>query len=217
MVVATAHTARGLRQAARLRAGGGIDLVEIRLDSLALRGKKLETAVAKIRLPLILTARHAREGGAAKMTDSERAALLNSLLPLAAFVDIEERSARAMKDVLARAKKAKVQVIVSFHDFTRTPRAARLQAIVRSAKQVGAGIVKIAATLRGPADLAALILLQAKSDNLATMGMGTLGKVSRLVLPSAGSRLVYGYLDRPQVDGQWVAPLLAKRLHELKK
>jgi 3-dehydroquinate dehydratase-1 len=47
------------------------------------------------------------------------------------------------------------------------------------------------------------------------MGMGPLGKVSRLVLPSAGSLLVYGYLDRPQVEGQWPAEEVARRLREV--
>jgi 3-dehydroquinate dehydratase-1 len=47
------------------------------------------------------------------------------------------------------------------------------------------------------------------------MGMGPLGKVSRLVLPMAGARLVYGYLDRPQVEGQWPAEMLSARLAEL--
>ena len=47
------------------------------------------------------------------------------------------------------------------------------------------------------------------------MGMGPLGKVSRLVLPSVGSLLVYGYLDRPQVEGQWPAQEVARRLQEI--
>jgi 3-dehydroquinate dehydratase-1 len=47
------------------------------------------------------------------------------------------------------------------------------------------------------------------------MGMGPLGKVSRLVLGAAGSRLNYGYLDKPQVPGQWPAAELAQRLREV--
>jgi 3-dehydroquinate dehydratase-1 len=47
------------------------------------------------------------------------------------------------------------------------------------------------------------------------MGMGPLGKVSRLVLAAAGSRLNYGYLDKPQVPGQWPAPELVRRLEEV--
>ena len=73
----------------------------------------------------------------------------------------------------------------------------------------------MATTLRNANDLAALIELQASNGKLATMGMGSLGKVSRLVLPMAGAGLVYGYLDRPQVEGQWPADLLAARLSEL--
>jgi 3-dehydroquinate dehydratase-1 len=47
------------------------------------------------------------------------------------------------------------------------------------------------------------------------MGMQKLGKVSRLTLAVAGSRLNYGYLGEPQVSGQWPARLLKQRLAEL--
>ena len=47
------------------------------------------------------------------------------------------------------------------------------------------------------------------------MGMGRLGKISRLLLAQAGSVLNYGYLDQPNASGQWEATLLKKRLAEL--
>ena len=47
------------------------------------------------------------------------------------------------------------------------------------------------------------------------MGMGTFGKISRLLLAQAGSVLNYGYLDQPNASGQWEAVLLQKRLAEL--
>jgi 3-dehydroquinate dehydratase-1 len=88
--------------------------------------------------------------------------------------------------------------------------------VVRRGVRAGADIVKIATHLRGPNDLAALLVLQgATKVPLATMGMGPLGKVSRLVLVAAGSRLNYGYLDKPQVAGQWPALELARRLEEI--
>jgi 3-dehydroquinate dehydratase-1 len=49
------------------------------------------------------------------------------------------------------------------------------------------------------------------------MGMGALGKVSRLVFAEAGSVLNYGYLDRPNASGQWEATLLKQRLKELRE
>jgi len=214
-VVATAHTQRGLREAASLRPGNGVDLVEVRLDCLAPAVSRLRAAIQKIRLPVILTARHPKEGGCRGMGDAGRAALLELLIPLAAYIDVELRSMKPLAAVIAQAKRSGVRTILSFHDFSGTPGAARLRAKSALGLRHGASIVKIATTLRGPGDLAALIDLQSKSGDLAVMGMGPLGKVSRLVLPLAGARLVYGYLDRPQVDGQWPAQMIADLLSEL--
>ena len=47
------------------------------------------------------------------------------------------------------------------------------------------------------------------------MGMGPMGRVSRLVLAAAGSCLNYGYLDRAQVPGQWPAAELKRRIAEV--
>lgn len=215
LVVATAHTDRGLRQAAAMRPGRGIDLVEIRLDCLRQYEESLPRIVAGMKIPLILTARHPLEGGAGKLSAARRGQLLAATMPWAAFVDIELRSADQLRDALALAKRRRVATILSFHDFKRTPPAATLRKKVREGRRLGAAVVKIATTLRNARDLAALVELQESSEKLATMGMGSLGKVSRLVLPLAGATFVYGYLDRPQVEGQWPAELLAARLGEV--
>ena len=47
------------------------------------------------------------------------------------------------------------------------------------------------------------------------MGMGPLGKVSRLLFAQLGSVLNYGFLHEAQVSGQWEATLLKQRLSEL--
>jgi len=215
LVVATAHTERGLRQALSLRPGSGIDLVEVRLDCLARRLGRVGELVRKLKLPVIVTARHPLEGGTGNTGASARRKLLESFLPHADFVDVELRSMPVMRSVLASARRHRVRVIASFHDFKKTPSPAILHRKIRQGLEAGAWVVKIATSLRNARDLAALIELQARNAELATMGMGSLGKVSRLVLPAAGARLVYGYLDRPQVEGQWPAEMLAKRLTEL--
>lgn len=215
LVVATANTERSLREAAALRLKDGVDLVEIRLDCIPGSMDRLGQLVRKIKLPLIITARHPQEGGAGRLGVAARRQKLDALLPQAGFVDIELRSIPSMQSVLERAKRHRVEVIVSFHDFTKTPSPAALRRKIQRARRAGASIVKVATTLRGPRDLSALIGLQAGSKDVATMGMGPFGKVSRLVLPLSGARLVYGYLDRPQVKGQWPAKLLAERLAEV--
>lgn len=165
-IVATAHTARGLREAASLRPGCGVGLVEIRLDCLPLKEAALSRAVAKIKLPVILTARHHKEGGARFMKDDEREKILGTLLPFATYIDVELRSAKALKHILARARQAGVGTILSFHDFARTPAATHLNRKMRDGLRLGASIVKIATTLSGPRDLAGLIALQTRSGKL---------------------------------------------------
>lgn len=205
LVVATAHTARGLAEAARLKRGA-VDFVEVRLDLLRLPEAGLRNHLTAIKAPVLLTARHPAEGGAPGTTETQRCALLERFLPFAAALDVELRSARPLRPVMDMATVRGVVRILSFHDFAGTPSLPKLREIVRKAATGCADVVKIATYLRGPADLATLLHLQAKTSvPLATMGMGPLGRISRLVLVAAGSRLNYGYLDRPQVPGQWPA------------
>jgi len=216
LVVATAHNLRGLREAGRLRRGE-VDFVEVRLDLLGGEVKALRTTIPNLRVPVLLTCRHPAEGGAKKLTPARRRDLLTEFLPPAAAVDVELRSVDALQTVLQRAKKLGLQRIVSFHDFGGTPSIARLRKVVVAARRAEADVVKIATHLRGPHDLAVLLELQASRPEvaLATMGMGPLGRVSRLALAAAGSRLNYGYLDRPQVPGQWPAVELKRRIAEV--
>jgi 3-dehydroquinate dehydratase-1 len=218
LVVATVHTASGLKQAVNCRERG-IDLFEIRLDCL---GQGLATFAAcaeDFRKPMLITARHPAEGGVNRLTLAQRRRLLRLYLPTATAVDVELRSAASMEDLLQEAGRCGLTKVVSYHNFRSTPSLAELQKIVKRARQAGADIPKVATFLRSPADLAVLLQLQAKMGGqrgpLAVMGMGPMGKVSRLALAVAGSRLNYGFFDRPQVQGQWPATVLAERLNEL--
>lgn len=214
-LVATVHTPAGLRQA-RALAASEFGFVEIRLDTLSGAEGDLAGAVSRIRAPLLFTARHQAEGGAGRLSAAKRRDLLEAFLPAARAVDVELRSAGAMAGLLENAHRQRITRVVSFHDFRGTPGLPRLREVVRRARRAGADIVKIATMLGGPRDLAVLLMLQgAAKVPLATMGMGPLGKVSRLVLAAAGSRLNYGYLDKPQVAGQWPARELALRLGEV--
>jgi 3-dehydroquinate dehydratase-1 len=215
-VVGTTHTVAGLRAAARLRHGQGIDVVEVRLDCLAAHERLLTGLIGAIRLPVLLTARHPLEGGAGNLTSSRRRTLLETFLPFASLIDVEARSAGAFAGVLETARRKRLEIVLSSHDFKQTPAVNALARIQREALWRGADICKIAVHLRNGADLARLLLFQTSAKQpLATMGMGPLGKISRLLLPLAGSCLVYGYIDRPQVAGQWPAALLAERLREV--
>lgn len=204
-VVATVHTPRGLAESGRL-ARGTVDLVEVRLDLLQRQHSRLDRLLPELAVPILLTSRHPAEGGAEGTTAALRRSWLERFLPWASAVDVELRSARSFGKLLDAARKNGATRVISFHDFAKTPGLPALRRIVRAAVAAGADTVKIATHLRRPGDLAVLLQLQAATAvPLATMGMGPLGRVSRLVLAAAGSRLNYGYLDRPQVPGQWAA------------
>ena len=213
-VVATVHSPGGLKQAARL-GRREVGFVELRLDALTKDLAAVDRAIPGIAAPILITARHGAEGGVARLGAVRRRDLLGQFLLRADALDVEFRSAVSMAGLLHEARRRDITRVISFHDFRRTPDLARLRTVVRHAAQGGADIVKIATHLRGAKDLSVLLLLQSTVEvPLATMGMGPLGKVSRLVLAAAGSRLNYGYLDKPQVEGQWPALELVRRLEE---
>ena len=176
------------------------------VDFLEWRADFLGTGIVESKIPWIVTARHPAEGGQNNMSPAARREALLELLPAAALVDVEIRSLRGMAEVLTKAREAGVGVIVSFHDFQKTPSASRLEDLVKQACDAGADVLKIATRADSPADVARLLnLLENSPLPLAVMGMGRLGMASRVMLAAAGSVLNYGWLHRPNVTGQWSA------------
>ncbi len=199
-VVGVVHTSAGFKHAARAR----LDAVEIRVDTLPRPPRPAE--LTALPHPVLVTVRRFDEGGALPLDDSTRLALYLELLPAAAAVDLEITSLRALREVAAAAHLANKTLVLSHHDFHGTPTLARLRAIAARARDEGAGIVKIATKTETPADVARLLtLLDQSQAPLAVMGMGTLGRAARLLFARAGSVLNYGWLDKPQVPGQWGA------------
>jgi len=146
-----------------------------------------------------------------------RMALFRRLLPSATAIDIEVRSLHALAAVADEARAAGVLVIASFHDFRKTPATAKLRETVRRATEAGADAVKIATHTSGPGDVARLlVLLESPTLPTAVMGMGPQGMASRLLFASCGSILNYGWIDRPNVPGQWRAEDLKKTLLSLR-
>lgn len=200
-IVGVIHTPAGFAAAGR----SAVDVAEVRADTLP-QPPSLDQ-ISALPLPAILTVRRQDEGGARPISDTERLALYLELLPAAAAVDIEGRSLRSLETLVSAARRAHKTVIVSFHDFQATPSLSRLRTWERRAREGGADIVKIATHTEQPADVARLLTLLHETDSpLSVMGMGKLGRASRLLFARAGSVLNYGWLAEPQVPGQWSAP-----------
>jgi len=203
-IVGVIASREDLEQALRMRRPP--DLFELRLDRLAGIVDRVETKLPKLRAPLIITARHPNEGGSGRLSLRQRRALLSRFLTHADYLDVELRSARALRALLAIAKTKNVRRIISFHDFKSTPSARLLVAKAHNAKALRADIFKVATRTDTPTELGRLLEFITKNRvnvRLAVMGIGRLGAISRVLLARAGSVLIYASLGpATDVEGQ---------------
>jgi 3-dehydroquinate dehydratase-1 len=208
-VVGIVDSPKAWRLAARLRPGE-LGALEWRADCLP-----EVDAIPSARFPWILTVRHPLEGGQGGLSTRQRERLFLRLLPGASFVDVELRSMSGLRKVWGEVAERKIRRIASFHDFRATPSSARLRELVLRAQDAGADVFKIATRTATSGDIARLLELFSSSPlPLAVMGMGPLGFASRLLFAACGSVFNYGWLDRPNVPGQWPAVELKKMLEK---
>ncbi len=196
------------------------DVVEIRLDLIAgdVRPGKLPPWSHLRGLPLLFTARRGDEGGHGMLDAATRASLLESALGDAACVDLEVASIDESESLLETVREKKLPWVASYHDFGKLPERSVLASKARQARDAGAAVFKAAMRLRSPDDLARLAEFQMENHGIpvATMGMGPLAPVSRLLCAQCGSVLNYGYLGgKPTAPGQWSAGFLRQAIGRL--
>jgi 3-dehydroquinate dehydratase-1 len=212
-IVGVIFTHADLQRAIRMR--NPPDLFELRLDALFARSEEIIATIGKLRAPLIITARHPREGGSNHLAVRQRRALLLRLLPHAAYVDIELRSADAFAAIMNEARAKGTRRIISFHDFNGTPSRARLDEIAHTARALGADLLKIAVRTDTPGQLKTLLdffLHERAKMKIAVMGFGRLGRISRTEFARHRSALNYGHLGKPQAEGQLSVAQLRRQL-----
>jgi 3-dehydroquinate dehydratase-1 len=203
-VVGVIASRADLERALRMRSPP--DLFELRLDRFAGVINQVEKALPKLRRPLIITARHPDEGGARKLRLRNRRDLFARFLNHADYIDVELRSAPALRSLLKLAESKNVRRIISFHNFKSTPSVRTLMAKAHQAKSQGADIFKVATRTDTPMELARLLEFMTGNRSelaLAAMGIGKLGAISRVLLARAGSVLIYASVGTvTDVEGQ---------------
>lgn len=123
-------------------------------------------------------------------------------------IDLPASTPRARLETLQRVKSQKTKLILSFHDFKRTPTVAELERRVLKARAAGADIVKIATTVIHPADTVALLNLLPWSRRqkipLIVTAMGPASGLVRMLSPLKGSVLYFAPLTQSKstADGQ---------------
>jgi 3-dehydroquinate dehydratase-1 len=150
---------------------------------------------------VLVTLRAARQGGRSEASDTERLANIRAALKLASWVDVED-DASIVPEVAALAAARNGQLIVSHHDFERTPPLDELLRLADRCRPTPRAIAKIATAVRSDLDREALLaLLAERPHHTCVIGMGAAPEL-RIELPARGSLLAYGYLDEATAPGQ---------------
>lgn len=150
-------------------------------------------------LPLIVTDRVEWEGGDSPDTPERIDRLTRAVeQPNVAAVDVELAAVEDCQPVIEAAAGTGVSIIVSVHDFEKTPERDELAAKLDQACEHG-DIGKLAVTANSRGDVLDLLSVTheqtAAGNTVATMAMGESGRHSRAVAPLYGSRIGYAPVD----------------------
>jgi 3-dehydroquinate dehydratase I len=186
-----AHASRAQQQ--------GADLIELRLD--LFEGDIVEQARhcrEQVSLPVIATLRSAQEGGRYFGNAEEWMKTISSLIPLAEYIDIEQRFSAHAPAVRAAGKR----IIASCHEGRMLPLTELFQ-LERNLRAFG-DIPKIIVTPQDEDDLIDLIsFTSAAKKPVCTGVMGDTFRYARAILPFFGSEFVYCHTGNPTAVGQY--------------
>ena len=186
----------------------GADILEIRLDLLEIRDRDIAAeTIRKVKsetgLPIIITNRSYIEGGKWGEEEAERIGLIKDLLSLRDgpdAVDIELSIDEDERDrAVEAAKNNGKTVIISSHDFSKTPSFVEMKATLEDAFIAGADIAKLAVmpqSMKNVMDLLRVTLdVGGAGREICTIAMGDLGKHTRVIAPFYGSVLTYASVE----------------------
>ena len=170
------------------------DVAELRLDFTS--EPSLRQLLDGRPCPVIVTNRPAREGGHWTGDERQRLALLEEADRLGAdFVDVELDARPNFR------RQGRARLIVSYHNFQRTP--PDIARIARRIEATDADIVKVATMANSLTDnLTILEVLRSARKPTIALTMGEHGHVSRVLGPKFGAFLVYASTG----EGRQLAP-----------
>ncbi len=195
-----------------------IDVVEWRVDFFkdVEDHRKVKAILADIRsilvnIPLIFTFRSAREGGQKELGKDHYFEVNKAMIEtgMVDMIDVELcNDEKAVTSLIEKAHHHGVYVIVSNHDFAKTPDKEEIIARLRKAQELGADLPKIAVMPNSAADVITLLdatntMYERYADRpIITMSMSGKGVVSRLAGEIFGSALTFGAAKNVSAPGQ---------------
>lgn len=226
-------TAEDILGEAKLLKDLKLDLVEWRVDHYKdvedldkvkhLLGE-LRNAVGN--LPILFTFRSKKEGGEKEISTEYYAQLNNEIAStkMADLIDVELFTGDdIVTDIVKNAHCNGVKIVMSNHDFFKTPDKNEIISRLCKMQDLGADIPKIAVMPNSSRDVITLLdateemsTIHAKTP-IITMSMGGLGLVSRLSGQTFGSALTFGAAKTASAPGQIAVNELSEVLNILNK
>ena len=206
-----------LKKASEIRHSDA-DIVEWRIDfyedvfhteQLAALLEKVNTAISP--LPLLMTFRTKKEGGAREIS-TEQYVKLNIAAAESGYadlIDVEIFSGdETVSKIITEAHKSGTKVIASNHDFFKTPSQEEIVKRLCFMQDMGADIAKIAVMPQNRKDVLALLSATEEMTSehtktpVITMSMSSAGVISRMCGEVFGSCLTFGALGTASAPGQ---------------
>jgi 3-dehydroquinate dehydratase/shikimate dehydrogenase len=179
--------------------------LELRLDYL--RNAKDRSAFLnwlgrhRPRAVLIATCRSQKGGGLFRGNRKPQLDILaKAVLAGCRWCDVEIETARHIAPGDLRHALSPARVMVSHHDFRKTPK--NLSEIVRRMARAGGHAVKIATQCHSNSDVARICKLTRGPRNIVAVPMGEIGLAGRILSLREGSALAYAAVEQTTAPGQ---------------
>ncbi len=208
---------QALAQAQVIANTADADLAEFRIDLLSFASDTKQVIALGHELkkilgnkPMIATIRTKNEGGQLEISDVDYGKTYQAYLknPFMDWLDVEMfRDQKVVSEIVQKAHQKKVLIVMSNHDFQKTPSQDEIEKRLLKQDQMGADVLKIAVMPKSKQDVftlmnATLKVSQQTTKPLLTMSMGQLGTISRVATANMGGSYSFGMIGQASAPGQ---------------
>ena len=153
----------------------------------------------------VCTLRPKNEGGKFSGSEKERISILKLITEYNPFLlDIEFNTLKKNQKLRQYLKKSKTNILVSWHNFKKTPDAKKLNLTLKQMKKFS-NYVKVVTVAKSINDTTKILSLYNKSSkiNLIAFAMGEEARFSRILCLHLGSPFTYVSLGKAVAPGQF--------------
>lgn len=192
------------------------DVIELRIDFYQdiRNSSRLKSVLQKLRsmtdLPILLTYRSSREGGQMQLSDEEYQTFVKQACESQCIdlIDIELMSGNTLVFKLVEiAHQNDIKVVMSNHDFDKTPCFSDMMNRLEQMEILGADICKLAVMPITYKDVITLLNMTLEMSHklerpIVTMAMGKIGVISRITGELTGSSMTFASAGKISAPGQ---------------